>query len=88
MLTDVPIEGLAAASRRATSDGVERQAWGVVARGQMLPLRPATFDAVVHTDVLCCLRAKLATLRAVHRYLSDMRPVGNPHAACDRGRPA
>jgi SAM-dependent methyltransferase len=39
----------------------------------MVPLRPATFDAVVHTDVLCCLRPKLATLRATRRVL---RPGG------------
>ena len=34
---------------------------------------PAGADAVVHTDVLCCLGAKLATLRATRRAL---RPGG------------
>jgi Nitroreductase family len=33
------------------------------------PLRPEAFDAVVHTDVLCCLGPKLATLRATFRAL-------------------
>jgi cyclopropane fatty-acyl-phospholipid synthase-like methyltransferase len=34
-----------------------------------LPLRPQTFDAIVHTDVLCCLRAKLAVLKECHAML-------------------
>jgi cyclopropane fatty-acyl-phospholipid synthase-like methyltransferase len=64
VVTDVPFEGLATAARRATKEDLEGRAWAVEARGQMLPLRPAMFDAVIHTDVLCCLRPKLATLRA------------------------
>jgi hypothetical protein len=32
-------------------------------------LRPAAFDAAIHTDVLCCLRPKLATLRATFQAL-------------------
>jgi ubiquinone/menaquinone biosynthesis C-methylase UbiE len=73
VVTDVPFEGLAAAARRAARDGIASRAWCLVARGQTLPLRPASFDAAVHTDVLCCLRSKLATLRATHRAL---RPGG------------
>ena len=73
VVTDVPSEGPAAASRRAAREGIAARAWAVVTRGEMLPLRPASFDAVVHTDVLCCLRPKLATLRATRRAL---RPGG------------
>jgi ubiquinone/menaquinone biosynthesis C-methylase UbiE len=69
VLTDVPSEALATASRRATTEGLRHRAWPLVARGQMLPLRPASFDAVIHTDVLCCLRPKLATLQATLRVL-------------------
>jgi cyclopropane fatty-acyl-phospholipid synthase-like methyltransferase len=64
VLTDVPFEGLVIAARRATREGLARRAWAVAARGQVLPLRPGAFDAVIHTDVLCCLGPKLATLRA------------------------
>jgi cyclopropane fatty-acyl-phospholipid synthase-like methyltransferase len=71
--TDVPLEGLATAARRVTEDGLAGRAWPLAARGQMLPLRPATFDAAIHTDVLCCLRPKLATLRTTFRAL---RPGG------------
>jgi hypothetical protein len=35
----------------------------------MLPLRTGTFDAAIHTDVLCCLRPKQATLRATFQAL-------------------
>ena len=64
VLTDVPVEGLATATRRVTREGLDSRAWALAARGQMLPLRPGAFDAAIHTDVLCCLRPKLATLRA------------------------
>lgn len=73
VLTDVPFEGPAAAARRAARDGTPERAWPLLALGQSLPLRPASVDAVVHTDVLCCLRPKLATLRATRRAL---RPGG------------
>jgi cyclopropane fatty-acyl-phospholipid synthase-like methyltransferase len=69
VLTDVPFEGLATAARRAAREGLALRAWAVAARGQLLPLRPATFDAVIHTDVLCCLGPKLATLRATRSAL-------------------
>ena len=57
--------------RRAGQPG---RAWAagpghLAARGQVLPLRAAAFDAAIHTDVLCCLRPKLATLRATFQAL-------------------
>jgi cyclopropane fatty-acyl-phospholipid synthase-like methyltransferase len=73
VVTDVPFAGLAAASRRADREGIAPRAWAVVAGGDRLPLRPASVDAVIHTDVLCCLRPKLATLRATRAVL---RPGG------------
>lgn len=73
VLTDVPFEGPAAAARRATSDGTSARAWSLMARGQSPPVRPGTVDAVVHTDVLCCLDPKLAVLRATRQAL---RPGG------------
>jgi cyclopropane fatty-acyl-phospholipid synthase-like methyltransferase len=74
VLTDVPFEGLAIAARRASREGLACRAWAVAARGQVLPLRPAAFDAVIHTDVLCCLGPKLATLRAT---FGALRPGGH-----------
>jgi cyclopropane fatty-acyl-phospholipid synthase-like methyltransferase len=73
VLTDVPVEGLATATRRASREDLGDRAWALAARGQMLPLRAGAFDAAIHTDVLCCLRPKLATLRATFQAL---RPGG------------
>lgn len=73
VLTDRPLNGLAAASRRANREGLTGRAWSLAAGGAELPLRPASVDAVIHTDVLCCLAAKLATLRATRAVL---RPGG------------
>lgn len=72
-LTDVPFEGPTQAARRARSERVSERAWVLLSSGDRLPFRPGTFDAVVHTDVLCCLPRKAATLRATRRML---RPGG------------
>ena len=69
VFADVPFDGLATAARRATREGLGGRAWALAARGQMLPLRPAVFDVAIHTDVLCCLRPKLATLQATFQAL-------------------
>lgn len=73
VVTDVPFAGLAAAARRADREGIGARAWSLVTRGELLPLRAASFDAVIHTDVLCCLGPKLATLQATQEVL---RPGG------------
>jgi hypothetical protein len=53
VLTDVPFEGLRLAMARADSERAAEQAAAVVSSARALPFRPSTFDAVVHTDVLC-----------------------------------
>ena len=73
VLADVPLEGPIAAARRAALDGTASRALPLVARGEALPVRPASMDAVAHTDVLCCLRPKRAVLQATRRAL---RPGG------------
>lgn len=50
--SDVPVAGLRAGLGRVRGDGRLR-AWFAAARAEALPFRPASFDAVVHTDVLC-----------------------------------
>ena len=67
--TDLPFDGLARARSRSIEDGVAERASYVVATGRHQPLRPGAFDAVVHTDVLCCLGPKLAVLRACEQLL-------------------
>jgi SAM-dependent methyltransferase len=53
LLADVPLEGLTVAAARITTDGLDARAWCVNASAGHLPFPAATFDAVVHTDVLC-----------------------------------
>ena len=71
--TDLPFDGLQRARARALEDGLAGRASYVLATGRNQPLRHGSFDAVVHTDVLCCLGPKLGVLRACRRLL---RPGG------------
>jgi cyclopropane fatty-acyl-phospholipid synthase-like methyltransferase len=73
VVIDVPIDGLAVAARRARREGIADRAWAAAASGASLPMRADSFDAVVHADVLCCLRPKLDMLRATRAVL---RPGG------------
>jgi cyclopropane fatty-acyl-phospholipid synthase-like methyltransferase len=71
--TDLPFAGLLRARDRARRDDLAARAAFVVATGARQPLRPGSFDAVVHTDVMCCLGPKVSVLRACRRLL---RPGG------------
>jgi predicted O-methyltransferase YrrM len=51
--TDLPHNGLVAASRRARRDGIDARVGLAVAGGERQPFRRESFDAIVHTDVLC-----------------------------------
>lgn len=51
--TDMPVEALVAASARARRDGVGERFDAVAAAGGRQPFRRGSFDAVVHSDVLC-----------------------------------
>lgn len=61
---DLPLASLKWGLARANRDRIGRKMRFVAASGVHLPFRPASFDAVVHTDLLCCLRAKVGLLRA------------------------
>jgi SAM-dependent methyltransferase len=97
VLADLPLSGLMVAARRAGREGIAHRSWSVAASGDRLPLRPASVDAVVHADVLCCLRPKLATLRATRTVLRPggrtafsviFRTPGLPDAEARRARQA
>lgn len=51
-LTDLPVEGLRLAVNRAARERVELTG-AVVASAKDLPFTSRSFDAVIHTDVLC-----------------------------------
>jgi cyclopropane fatty-acyl-phospholipid synthase-like methyltransferase len=68
-LSDLPHEGLVIALRTARQRQLASRASAIVASARRLPLRSATFDAVVHTETLCCLSAKASVLRASRQVL-------------------
>ncbi len=53
VLTDLPLVGLRLAATRAEAEGLDGRCSVVAASGPHLPFAAKTFDAVVHTDVLC-----------------------------------
>jgi cyclopropane fatty-acyl-phospholipid synthase-like methyltransferase len=71
--SDLPPASLRLANERARRERLTRRSWLLAASAVQPPFRAESFDAIVHTDVLCCLRPKLAVLRACHRLL---RPGG------------
>ena len=68
-LLDLPLAGLRIAAERAVADRLPGACWGVLADGAALPFGSGAFDAVSHSDVLCCLDAKLPVLRACRRVI-------------------
>ena len=67
VLSDIPHLGLGAAMARAGADGLAGKYWAAVADGGALPFADAAFDAVSHSDVLCCLPGKFETLESTRR---------------------
>ncbi len=53
VLTDLSVPAMQRARRRATEESTKARTAVVVASGRHLPFRPESFDAIVHTDVLC-----------------------------------
>jgi len=53
VLSDVPIEGLRAATARVRREALMARPGLVAASARTMPFAPAVFDAIVHTDVLC-----------------------------------
>jgi len=72
-LVDLPFEGIRAAAGRAAREGLCGACLAVVADGARLPFRGGCFDAINHSDVLCCLVRKRAVLAECRRVV---RPGG------------
>jgi ubiquinone/menaquinone biosynthesis C-methylase UbiE len=53
VLTDIPEEGLRQSRERAAALGLADRSAAVLASARRLPFGAESFDAVVHTDVLC-----------------------------------
>lgn len=70
-LIDLPLEGLRAAKKRAQVDGMAGSYWVAQADGAALPFPNASFDAIYHSDVLCCLIEKQAVLKACREVVRE-----------------
>ncbi len=70
-LIDLPFEGLRIAAARAASDRIAERCWPVMADGAAVPFGANRFDAIFHSDVLCCLETKLAVLKECRRAVRD-----------------
>jgi ubiquinone/menaquinone biosynthesis C-methylase UbiE len=76
MLVDLPLTGLQVASQRAVKDRISDRCRVAVADGSRMPFRDGSFDAVSHSDVLCCLRDKRGVLEACRRVIRDSGSMG------------
>lgn len=72
-LTDLPLEGLGIARERAARDGLSEACLVACADAAQLPLGDDRFDAINHSDVLCCLVEKREVLSECLRVI---RPSG------------
>jgi ubiquinone/menaquinone biosynthesis C-methylase UbiE len=73
-MTDLLPDGLHIAAERAARERAEGDANGrffAAADSAALPFADRSFDAIVHSDVLCCVEQKAETLRACRRALKD-----------------
>jgi len=68
-LADLPPEGLAIAAARAATDKPAGQCRFVAADACALPWADNSFDAITHSDLLCCLPGKAETLAECRRVL-------------------
>ncbi|MFQ6004139.1 MAG: class I SAM-dependent methyltransferase [Woeseia sp.] len=72
-LLDIPTNALKQAAERAAEDRISDQVRVVAGSGTALPFSSGTFDRISHSDVLCCLPAKL-------KMLQECRRVARPDA--------
>ena len=64
VMVDLPLAALRIARERAAPDGLVQRCTAVAADGAALLFRDPSFDALSHSDVLCCTPDKLGVLRA------------------------
>jgi SAM-dependent methyltransferase len=75
VLTDIPHDGVRLALERAARDGIGERCRAVVSDGAALPFADSSFDAISHSDVLCCMPAKLELLHECRRVARAGAPM-------------
>ena len=71
VLVDLPFAGVRIAAERADKDRIPGTCWAVLADAAILPFPDGSFDAVSHSDLLCCLRQKRAVLKACREVIRN-----------------
>jgi SAM-dependent methyltransferase len=71
VVVDLPLGGLRLALERAAADNLAQRCEVVAADGAALPFKDASFDALSHSDVLCCTPDKLGVLRSCRPIARD-----------------
>lgn len=66
-LLDIPVNSLKYARQRAEQENIGNHCDAVAASGAALPFTSGAFEAIGHSDVLCCLPEKLAMLKECRR---------------------
>ena len=66
-LLDLPLNALRYATERAREEGLAGSSRAVAASGAALPFKSGSFEAICHSDVLCCLPEKPDMLRECRR---------------------
>jgi ubiquinone/menaquinone biosynthesis C-methylase UbiE len=70
-LVDLPLNALKYATERARTEGLAHVSRAISASGAALPFTDGAFDAIEHSDVLCCLPEKLEMLCECRRVVSQ-----------------
>ena len=71
VLVDLPLGELRTATVRAVKDRISNRCQAAVADGSRMPFRDGSFDAVSHSEVLCCLQDKRGVLEACRRVIRN-----------------
>jgi SAM-dependent methyltransferase len=75
VLVDLPLNALGRARQRARSDGLDGRVGTLAASGVALPFREASFEAIGHSDVLCCLPEKREMRCECRRLVREGAPM-------------
>ncbi len=68
-LVDLPLTGLQIATERAYRDQLPGTCWITCADATNLPFSDGCFDAISHSDLLCCLKQKRTVLESCKRVI-------------------
>lgn len=71
-LVDLPVSGLQIAEKRARQDGIAGQLTTVNVSATDLPFPSNSFNAISHSDLLCCLVEKQSVLSSCRRVINPL----------------